>query len=122
MRIRTVIVSAVATVAIAGTTVGATQAYAGTVDQKVAASESISTVQSAADELPSPKLGLKYIGRVKWFDHAKGFGFIAIAGYADVFVHIAHVAQHASLYAGQAVGFVLNKRATGYIATDVYPA
>jgi hypothetical protein len=57
MRIRTAIVSAAATVAITGTTVGATTAYAGTIDQKVTDSESISTVQNVAGEPVTPRLG-----------------------------------------------------------------
>jgi cold shock CspA family protein len=59
---------------------------------------------------------------VRWFNHSKGFGFIAIAGYADVFVHIANAAQHASLYAGQLVSFVLGEQNKEFIATDVFPA
>jgi cold shock protein len=30
-------------------------------------------------------------GRVKWFDNAKGFGFVAVDAAGDVFVHYADI-------------------------------
>lgn len=52
------------------------------------------------------------IGTVKWFNPAKGFGFIQPEeGGADVFVHISAVerAGMASLNEGQRIGFELER-------------
>lgn len=51
-------------------------------------------------------------GTVKWFNAAKGFGFIQPAqGGADVFVHISAVerAGMGSLNEGQTIGFELER-------------
>ena len=62
-------------------------------------------------------------GTVKWFNDAKGFGFIAQADGADVFVH--HSAIQASgfrsLTEGQAVEFETTEGPKGLSAENVRP-
>ena len=47
-------------------------------------------------------------GTVKWFDNAKGYGFIERAGGKDLFVHFRSIegTGHRSLAEGQAVEFI----------------
>ena len=63
------------------------------------------------------------IGTVKWFDAAKGFGFIAPEdGSKDVFVHhsaISNGGGYASLDEGQKVSFDIEQGAKGPAATNV---
>ena len=56
---------------------------------------------------------MKEQGTMKWFDNAKGFGFIQRASGEDVFVH------HKSLEEGQAVEFNVTKGPKGWQAVDV---
>jgi CspA family cold shock protein len=62
-------------------------------------------------------------GKVKWFNDAKGFGFITQEGGEDVFVH--HTAIKAdgfrSLQEGQAVEFDVVKGPKGLQASNVTP-
>jgi CspA family cold shock protein len=58
-------------------------------------------------------------GTVKWFNAAKGFGFIVPSdGSKDVFVHISAVerAGMASLNEGQKLSYALEKGRTGKMA------
>lgn len=61
------------------------------------------------------------VGTVKWFNNAKGYGFIAREGADDVFVH--HTAiqgeGYKSLDEGQRVEFTVEKGPKGLQATGV---
>jgi len=65
-------------------------------------------------------------GTVKWFNSAKGFGFIQPEDNSkDVFVHISAVerAGMSSLHEGQKLSFVLERGQQGKVsAVDLKPA
>ncbi len=60
-------------------------------------------------------------GTVKWFDSAKGFGFITGEDKQDVFVHHSAIncEGFATLDEGQAVSYEVVEDAKGARATDV---
>jgi CspA family cold shock protein len=62
-------------------------------------------------------------GTIKWFNAAKGFGFIAVAGAADVFVHHSAIEMsgYKTLQEGQTVDFDLVTGAKGPEARSVRP-
>jgi CspA family cold shock protein len=63
-------------------------------------------------------------GTVKWFNDAKGFGFIAPEdGTADVFVHFSAIASKGfrSLQEGQRVSYELTQGPKGAQASGVAP-
>jgi CspA family cold shock protein len=64
-------------------------------------------------------------GTVKWFNDAKGFGFIAPEdGSADVFVHYSAIASQGfrSLQEGQRVSYEVVQGPKGAQASGVQPA
>ncbi|AYA65609.1 transcription antiterminator/RNA stability regulator CspE [Alteromonas sp. RKMC-009] len=60
-------------------------------------------------------------GTVKWFDEAKGFGFISQEGGKDVFVHFRAIKSDGfrSLSEGQNVQFTIEQGNKGPQAADV---
>jgi CspA family cold shock protein len=62
-------------------------------------------------------------GTVKWFNDAKGFGFISRQNGEDVFVHYSAINANGfkSLQEGQAVQFNVVKGPKGWQAADVQP-
>ena len=60
-------------------------------------------------------------GTVKWFNSAKGFGFIAHEGGKDVFVHFSAIKSegYRSLNEGDKVEFSVEDSPKGPQATDV---
>ena len=64
---------------------------------------------------------MKEKGTVKWFNDAKGYGFIQRESGQDVFVHHSSIQQAGfkSLSEGQAVEFTIAKGPKGLQAQDV---
>jgi CspA family cold shock protein len=62
-------------------------------------------------------------GKVKWFNNAKGYGFIEQEGGKDVFVHYSAIegAGYRSLEEGQAVEFEISQGPKGPQAANVRP-
>lgn len=60
-------------------------------------------------------------GKVKWFNDAKGFGFIEQEGGEDVFVHFSSITMDGfkTLTEGQEVEFEIQSGAKGLHATNV---
>ena len=61
------------------------------------------------------------VGRVKWFNDAKGYGFIEQEGGEDVFVHYSAIQAEGfkTLAEGQQVEFEVTRGAKGLQATRV---
>ena len=62
-------------------------------------------------------------GRVKWFNNAKGYGFIEQEGGTDVFVHYSAIqgSGYRSLEEGQQVEFEISQGPKGPQAANVRP-
>ena len=63
-------------------------------------------------------------GTVKWFNDAKGFGFLSRTSGDDVFVHFSAIQSNGgfrSLQEGQAVQFNVVKGPKGWQAENVQP-
>jgi CspA family cold shock protein len=67
------------------------------------------------------KGGKNMIGKVKWFDAEKGFGFINRGEGEDIFVHYSQIQEegYRSLEEGQEVKFELAKTSRGLQARNV---
>lgn len=61
------------------------------------------------------------IGKVKWFNAKKGFGFIALDTGEDVFVHFSVIKSEGfrTLSEGQEVEFEIEQGERGLLATSV---
>lgn len=66
-------------------------------------------------------MGERESGTVKWFNSAKGYGFIARESGSDVFVHYSGIrgTGYRTLEEGQAVEFVVTEGDKGLQAQDV---
>jgi len=62
-------------------------------------------------------------GKVKWFNAAKGYGFIDVADGIDVFVHYSAIQKegYRTLSEGEAVRFEMVEGPKGRQATNVVP-
>lgn len=63
----------------------------------------------------------KSVGKVKWFDNTKGFGFILNENEEDVFVHFSSIIGEGfkTLREGEEVEFVRTSTEKGWQASDV---
>jgi len=63
------------------------------------------------------------LGRVKWFNNEKGYGFIEYKENEDIFVHYSTINHegYKTLSEGQLVEFTLLETSKGYQAVDVTP-
>lgn len=64
---------------------------------------------------------MKEKSTVKWFNGAKGYGFIQRSTGEDVFVHYSAIQEqgYRSLNEGESVEFELNKGPKGFLAANV---
>ena len=62
-------------------------------------------------------------GKVKWFNNAKGFGFIERSSGNDIFVHYSSIKidGYRTLKEGQTVEFTVSQGEKGLQADDVVP-
>ena len=67
--------------------------------------------------------GKRVTGTVKWFNAAKGYGFLSQEGGEDVFVHFSAITMdgYKTLREGQAVEFTVERGAKGLNASNVVP-
>lgn len=85
------------------------------------------TTQSISIEMPKTTKETRYTGKVKWFNDAKGIGFITTTddndGSQDVFVHFTSIQKEGfrTLAEGERVSFVIRTGVHGKSAYDVRP-
>ena len=67
--------------------------------------------------------GKRVTGTVKWFNAAKGYGFLSQQGGEDVFVHFSAIQMegYRTLREGQPVEFTVERGPKGLSATNVTP-
>ena len=58
-------------------------------------------------------------GRVKWFDPARGYGFIATDDYRDVFLHVSQWTEAGEPQKGQPVSFIEDNDRRGPFARQI---
>lgn len=70
------------------------------------------------------KIGNSKIGKVRWFNNEKGYGFISCENSDDIFVHYSAVEKkgYKTLKEGRQVEFVLIETDKGLQAVDVNDA
>lgn len=63
----------------------------------------------------------RQVGKVKWFNNAKGYGFIEQEGHDDIFVHYRNIRGegYRSLQRGAEVEFIIVNGPKGEHADDV---
>jgi len=67
-------------------------------------------------------MATELLGTVKWFDEAKGYGFLNTAGIEkDIFIHYKHIVQdgYRTLYRNELVLFEPIDTAKGVMATKI---
>ncbi len=66
---------------------------------------------------------MRITGKVKWFNNAKGYGFIEREGGSDVFVHYSAIQKNGykSLDEGERVSFDVEQGQKGPQASNVAP-
>jgi len=86
-------------------------------------SSTLSSIRSSQQEIQYKRKGTNTVeqGTVKWFNDAKGFGFISRQNGEDVFVHFSAIQSNGfrSLQEGQAVQFNVVKGPKGFQAENV---
>ena len=80
-----------------------------------------SSSRSSQQEIQKYRYNTVEQGTVKWFNDAKGFGFISRQNGEDVFVHFSAIQTSGfrSLQEGQAVEFSVTKGPKGFQAENV---
>lgn len=64
----------------------------------------------------------RVVGKVKWFNNSKGYGFIEREGGDDIFVHFTSIrddGKFRTLDEGQTVDFMITENEKGLQASDV---
>lgn len=84
-------------------------------------SASASPAKASSSNAPEALEAGREIGTVKWFNAAKGFGFITRENGEDIFVHFRSIQGkgHRSLGEGQRVSFAVETNDKGLHAVDV---
>jgi len=73
--------------------------------------------------MESIRMAERFVGTVKWFNPAKGYGFIGRENAEDVFVHFSAIEMegYKVLKEGQQVEFSIEKGPKGLQAAEVKP-
>jgi CspA family cold shock protein len=83
--------------------------------------EGLSALRYQILEMESIRMSDRFVGTVKWFNPAKGYGFIGREDAEDVFVHFSAIEMegYKVLKEGQQVEFSIEKGPKGLQAAEV---